>query len=82
MIAFDSVVRDMLRDRILDFDFGAAMAAANVSAERRRLGRRIDTVDTQIAGIAVSRGATIATRNVRHFGDLPIEVVKPWDAST
>jgi len=79
--AFGDVVRGMLSDRILDFDFDAAIAAADLSDARRRAGRRIDTVDTQIAGVAVSRGAAIVTRNVRHFGDLPVEVVNPWDTT-
>ena len=34
--------------------------------------------DTQIAGIALSRRATLATRNTRHFQDLRVPVVDPW----
>jgi toxin FitB len=34
--------------------------------------------DTQIAGIALARRATLATRNVRHFDDLKISIVDPW----
>jgi hypothetical protein len=77
--AFDSVVHDALRNRILDFDFDAAMVAGALIAGRLRAGRTIDAHDTQIAGIAVSRGASIATRNVRHFEGLPIDVINPWD---
>ena len=40
-------------------------------------GDRLASRDTQIAGIAVSRGAAIATRNVRHFDDLSVEIDKP-----
>lgn len=76
--AFGSVVHDTLRNRILDFDFDAAMAAATLMAERLRAGRPIDAHDTQIAGIAVSRSAAIATRNVRHFNDLAVQVIDPW----
>jgi hypothetical protein len=36
--------------------------------------------DTQIAGIALARRATLATRNVRHFTDLKISLVDPWAA--
>jgi predicted nucleic acid-binding protein len=77
--AFDSVVHSTLRGRILDFDFDAAMVAGALIAERLRAGRPIDAHDTQIAGIAVSRSAAIATRNVRHFEDLPVQVINPWD---
>jgi predicted nucleic acid-binding protein len=76
--AFDSMVHDTLRGRILSFDFDAAMAAGTLAAGRLRAGRPIDAHDTQIAGIAVSRSASIATRNVRHFEGLPIEVINPW----
>jgi predicted nucleic acid-binding protein len=31
-----------------------------------------------IAGIAIARGATIATRNMRDFADLDIPVINPW----
>jgi len=34
--------------------------------------------DTQIAGIALSRRASIATRNTRHFADLDVPVLDPW----
>lgn len=80
-VAFNSVVRETLRNRILDFDFGAALASATLIAERLRVGRPIDTPDSQIAGIAISRGAAIATRNVRHFENLPVDVINPWAAS-
>jgi toxin FitB len=46
--------------------------------KRHKTGRRGDLRDTMIAGIAISRGAKIATRNLRHFQDLPVEVVDPW----
>ena len=35
--------------------------------------------NTFIAGIALARKARIATRNVRHFDDLTVEVINPWD---
>ena len=65
---------------MLDFDLGAASSAAVLAAERQRAGRPADMRDTQIAGIAVSRRATLATRNVRHFLDLKIPVIDPWTA--
>jgi predicted nucleic acid-binding protein len=37
--------------------------------------------DTQIAGIALARRATLATRNTRHFADLEIKLIDPWEAS-
>jgi toxin FitB len=37
-----------------------------------------DICDLMIAGIAAGHSATLVTRNVRHFDDLPIDVVNPW----
>jgi predicted nucleic acid-binding protein len=31
-----------------------------------------------IAGIAIARNAAVATRNTRHFADLPVPVLDPW----
>lgn len=45
---------------------------------RQRAGRPVDMRDTQIAGIALARHAAVATRNVRHFGDLEVPVLHPW----
>jgi hypothetical protein len=45
---------------------------------RRRKRLSDDLRDALIAGIAISRGAKIATRNTRHFQDLPVDVIDPW----
>ncbi len=80
--AFERVVNDTLRNRILVFDFDAAMAAGELMANRLRGGRPVDVRDAQTAAIAESRGAAIATRNVCHFDDLSVEVINPWDMGT
>jgi len=56
--------------------------AAQLAAERKNRGRPIDMRDTFIAGIAIAQGAALATRNIRHFDDLPIPVINPWPTST
>ena len=76
---FEQLLREDLENRVLDFDSAAAIAAASIAAERQKAGRPVDMRDTQIAGIALARRATLATRNVRHFGDLKVPVVDPWD---
>ena len=65
--AFDHLLKDDLENHVLDFDSAAATAAASLAAARQKSGRSVDMRDTQIAGIALSRRATLATRNVRHF---------------
>jgi toxin FitB len=79
--AFTQIVHEDLENRVLDFDRAAADAAAAVAAERQRAGRPVDMRDTQIAGIALARRATLATRNERHFAGLGIRVVNPWSRS-
>jgi predicted nucleic acid-binding protein len=76
--AFRKLVEEDLENRVLGFDQPAAEAAAELVAERQQDGRPVDMRDTQIAGIAVARRATIATRNVRHFDGLSVPVVDPW----
>lgn len=67
-----------LAGRILSFDQDAAMAYADIAASRRRAGQPISQIDGQIAAITASRGARLATRNVRDFVDCGIVVVDPW----
>jgi predicted nucleic acid-binding protein len=78
--AFARLLEDDLENRVLDFDVPAATSAASLAADRQRAGRPADMRDTQIAGIALARHATLATRNVRHFADLKVPVVDPWTA--
>ncbi|MFH1603454.1 MAG: type II toxin-antitoxin system VapC family toxin [Pseudomonadota bacterium] len=78
--AFSQLLKEDLENRVLDFDSAAATEAALLAAERQKAGRPVDMRDTQIAGIALARRATLATRNVRHFGDLNVPIVDPWAA--
>ncbi len=77
--AFARLLDEDLDNRVLDFDAGAAVEAAELAAQRQRTGRPVDIRDTQIAGIALARRATLATRNVRHFVDLKVPVADPWE---
>ena len=75
---FDELVQLDLANRIAVFDVRAAEQAAHLAADRKARGRPVDMRDTFIAGIAIARGATLATRNAKHFEDLPTPVVNPW----
>ena len=76
--AFDQLLAIDLENRVLPFDAAAAAQAALLAADRQRNGRPVDIRDTQIAGIAQARRATLATRNLRHFEGLTVAVVDPW----
>ena len=64
--------------RILPFDSQAAETYAIIASERRNRGRPIATFDAQIASIARSHNAELATRNVADFDACGVKVVNPW----
>lgn len=64
--------------RVLPFGSDAARAYADLAAARRRAGRPISTIDAQIAAIARSRDAKLATRNVADFDGCHVDVIDPW----
>ena len=77
-LKIDAMLRDAFEDRVLPFDSDAARAYGNIAAVRRSAGRPVAPADCQIAAIAASRGMTVATRNVRDFEDMGIEILDPW----
>lgn len=76
--AFERVLHEDLDQRVLSFDAAAANAAGAVVARRQRAGKTVEIRDAQIAGIALARKATVATRNVRHLRDLGLRLLDPW----
>lgn len=64
--------------RVLPYDEAAADAHAEIAAQRRAQGRPSSQSDLMIAGIVRSRGAMLATRNVRDFEDCGITLANPW----
>lgn len=76
--AFTQILSEELEDRVLNFDTAAAEKAADLAARRQRAGRTVDIRDTQIAGIALAKRGTLATRNVKDFADLDVPVINPW----
>jgi len=76
----EAVLKEEIEERYAQFDLDAAEQAAILMAGRRKLkGRPLDFRDTMIAAIAISRRATLATRNTSHFSDLGSSVVNPWN---
>jgi predicted nucleic acid-binding protein len=65
--------------QVLGFDSDAADAYAEIAATRKHAGKPISQFDAMIAAITRSRGAILATRNVRDFADCDIRVINPWD---
>ena len=78
--AFDKALAEDFDGRVLAFDQAAADAAALIAARQREAGRPVEIRDVQIAGIAASRKAALATGNTRHFQDTGITLIDPWAA--
>jgi hypothetical protein len=80
--ALDVAVRRMVDEdfagRTLAFDQAAATHYADVVAARTRAGHPIATLDAQIAAIARSRGASLATRNVADFEGCEVDLIDPF----
>jgi predicted nucleic acid-binding protein len=72
------IFNEVFKGRILSFDSEAALSFAHLTVEREREGRPIQQSDMQIAAIARSRGAAVATRNVADFEHCGIKVINPW----
>ena len=79
--AIEAILREDFAHRILPFDSEAAREYAVMAAARRAAGRSVAPTDCQIAAIARSRGMAVATRNVRDFDGIGVEVVDPWAAA-
>jgi predicted nucleic acid-binding protein len=74
----EAMLAEDFAGRILPFDSPAAAAYAHIAAARRRSGRPITQADAQIAAIAASRGAAVATRDIAAFVDCGIDLIDPW----
>ncbi len=72
------VFTTLFAGRILVFDSDAANIYAEIFAQRHAAGRPISQADCQIAAIARSREAAIATRNVTDFERVGVELIDPW----
>jgi predicted nucleic acid-binding protein len=77
-IAIEDIFDKDFAGRLLSFDSDAADMYADIAASRRNSGRPISQFDAMIAAVTKSRGATLATRNVRDFVNCGVAIVDPW----
>lgn len=78
--ALQAMFQEDFGTRVLPFDSAAAAPYAAVVQARRSAGRPISQFDAQIAAIALSRGAGLATRNVGDFEGCGLRIDNPWRA--
>ncbi|NKM13637.1 PIN domain-containing protein [Rhizobium laguerreae] len=71
------IFNEDMSGRVLPFDRDAADVYAIIT-DRRKAGRPIRQFDAQIAAIAISRGASLATRNVSDFEGIGLQIINPW----
>ena len=65
----EAMLSEDFEGRVLPFDTRAARAYAEIAAACRAIGRPV----------AQARGMAVATRNVRHFEHMGIDVIDPWE---
>ncbi len=66
------------RVNLVPFDRDAALAAAMIRAQLEQQGTPIGPLDVLIAGVAVSRQATIVTRNIVEFSRVAGLSIVDW----
>lgn len=76
--AAERVFGDLFAGRILPFDSAAARIYAEIAAARRLSGHPLSQPDGQIGAIARCQSMAVATRNVRDFEGIGIELINPW----
>lgn len=75
-----SRVRRRFGGRVLPFSDLPAEIYGQMTAERQINGRTMETKDAMIAAVCIANGAALATRNVRDFDGLDLELVNPFEA--
>ncbi|MFI4889191.1 MAG: type II toxin-antitoxin system VapC family toxin [Steroidobacterales bacterium] len=78
--AAKKIYSDDFADQVLSFDSDAADMYAEIAASRRVTGKPGSQFDAMIVAMTRSRGATVATHNVKDFEDCGVDIVNPWTA--
>ena len=72
-------VKELLSNiRLLTYDIESARIAAQIMESLRKDGQNIGDMDCIIAGMAVSHGETLITRNTKHFKLIPELKIEKW----
>jgi toxin FitB len=67
-------------ERILPIDVQVADRWGQLTADAKRRGRPLATVDALLAATAMHHNLTLVSRNVADFEGAPVPVLNPWDA--
>jgi len=77
--AFDNLLIDAFKYRILTFDDSSAHIYGKLMGKRKNLGLPLSVLDGQIAAITSTNQMRLATRNTRDFFDCELELINPFD---
>ena len=69
---------DRFAGRIVDLDRQIADAWGELTASATRRGVALHVMDGFIAATAVTRGLTLATRNIKDFAPFGVALFDPW----
>jgi toxin FitB len=78
--ALEKMTTDTFAQRILPFDARCTRAFGHLRAERERAGRPIVFADAAIAATALTYGLRLATRNLRDFDEIGLDLIDPFTA--
>ncbi len=78
LTAWVAAIQSQFTGRIVDIDTNVAEQAGRLRANAASQGANTDPIDALIAACAIARGATVATRNLRDFAPLGVNLVDPW----
>lgn len=78
-LAFNNAVLEAFSGRILPFDELSAYTYGKIMGHRKKQGQPLGMPDGQIAAIALTHNAIVATRNVRDFIHCGLQLINPFD---
>ena len=80
LLAWVAAIQSQFSGRIVEIDAAIAEQAGRLRATAEAQAAPADPIDALIAACALSRGAIIATRNVRDFRSFGVAILNPWTA--
>lgn len=76
--AFQQSIDKAFKHRIFSFEEADAHNYGILMGKRKKMGHPMGGLDGQIAAIALTHSAVLATRNIRDFSDCGLELVNPF----
>jgi predicted nucleic acid-binding protein len=76
-----SDLRVRFAERTLTFTAVSAMIYGDVMFDALNAKHNMSVIDGQIAAIAIEQEAQLATRNVKDFKFVSVDVINPWEAA-